>query len=352
MIASGGGKLAPSPCSARRNRARGPSACNHAVWALRQVGALSGSLAVLLAAPREIRAQGIRAIGDLKLTRGYKNQKLVPDRRGSPHASAPSPPSPPGNSAIAARSQPPSRLLRKNNNRDLNERHAAVFALRHLLQDDDLETTPGTRSAAVRLGVLLALRRQENPRVADFLDDADPTIVAEAIRAINDLDIAPPSQLSPGSRAAKRRRPRAKPQPQRAAVPPRHQRERPCGQTRERHQPRRTGRQLETPRRLALAELARARNIRCPPADRPDARRLPTTRAAPRSTDPRCDRSPHPIIIQNSSGEIAAADDAHHHDLRYRARPQPSHPPHPGLAPARVAPDRRAPAARVGSGVR
>src|SRR4029079_11781810 len=46
------------------------------------------------------------------------------------------------------------------------------------------------RSTAVRLGGLLALRRQANPEIARFLNDAAPPIVDEAARAINDVPIA------------------------------------------------------------------------------------------------------------------------------------------------------------------
>ena len=44
-------------------------------------------------------------------------------------------------------------------------------------------------SPAVRMGVLLALRRTEDPDVARFLNDADPRLVVEAARAINDVPI-------------------------------------------------------------------------------------------------------------------------------------------------------------------
>jgi quinoprotein glucose dehydrogenase len=44
-------------------------------------------------------------------------------------------------------------------------------------------------SPAVRMAVLLTLRRWESPEVARFLDDTDPKIVAEAARAIYDLPI-------------------------------------------------------------------------------------------------------------------------------------------------------------------
>ena len=44
-------------------------------------------------------------------------------------------------------------------------------------------------SAAARMGVLLALRRREDPAIAGFLSDPDPRLVLEAARAINDVPI-------------------------------------------------------------------------------------------------------------------------------------------------------------------
>jgi quinoprotein glucose dehydrogenase len=53
----------------------------------------------------------------------------------------------------------------------------------------DLAPLAKDESAAVRMSAVLALRRNESPRVADFLADTDPKIVLEAARAINDVPI-------------------------------------------------------------------------------------------------------------------------------------------------------------------
>ena len=45
------------------------------------------------------------------------------------------------------------------------------------------------RSAAVRLAAALALRRLESPEIAAFMNDSDPAVVIEAVRAINDVPI-------------------------------------------------------------------------------------------------------------------------------------------------------------------
>lgn len=68
-------------------------------------------------------------------------------------------------------------------------RHAAVMGLAPFA-DAALLAHAADPSADVRLAVLLALRRHGSPEVARFLDDADPRLVLEAARAINDLPIA------------------------------------------------------------------------------------------------------------------------------------------------------------------
>ncbi len=82
-------------------------------------------------------------------------------------------------------------LLDRNNNVDPVVRHQVTMGIvkladRHpgLLEElADYGGTPG------RLGVLLAMRRQGNPAIAQFLKDGDSSLVAEAARAINDEPI-------------------------------------------------------------------------------------------------------------------------------------------------------------------
>ncbi len=83
-------------------------------------------------------------------------------------------------------------LLAENNDKDLYLRHAGVIGLASLGN-----RLPGVASglkadasSATRLGALLALRRQGSAEVARYLTDADPKIVLEAARAINDVPIA------------------------------------------------------------------------------------------------------------------------------------------------------------------
>lgn len=162
----------------------------HAIWALRQIGNHSLLFALTTDPSAEVRAQATRALGDIGARRNHEDPYTILSINDDPSPRVRT------FAAIAVgklgyRKAIPFLInsLRRNNNADLDERHAAVFSLGHLLQDADLKKYTADESPAVRLGVLLALRRQENPRVADFLNDADPSIVAETIRAINDLDI-------------------------------------------------------------------------------------------------------------------------------------------------------------------
>jgi quinoprotein glucose dehydrogenase len=87
-------------------------------------------------------------------------------------------------------------VLKANNDADPYIRHAVVHAL-EMYQSDwssvysawkdsrDQYDTP-----AVRLGLVLVLRRHKNEHVAEFLRDIDPKVAVEAARAIHDERIA------------------------------------------------------------------------------------------------------------------------------------------------------------------
>ncbi|HET6574609.1 MAG TPA: PVC-type heme-binding CxxCH protein, partial [Fimbriiglobus sp.] len=89
-------------------------------------------------------------------------------------------------------------LLKTNDNQDAYLRHAAVEALaessKHPVDLFNAWTwsKPGSDTPAVRLGVVLALRKLRGKQLAEFLTDPDPRIVAEAARAIHDQDLMTP----------------------------------------------------------------------------------------------------------------------------------------------------------------
>lgn len=80
-------------------------------------------------------------------------------------------------------------MLWSNDNEDLLLRHAGVMALTWIGDREALLELSRDEFPAVRLAVLLALRRLGDPTVAGFLQDPDPFIAAEAARAINDRPI-------------------------------------------------------------------------------------------------------------------------------------------------------------------
>ena len=80
-------------------------------------------------------------------------------------------------------------LLRENADQDVFLRHAAVLALSRIGDVEAVAAKAGDPDRAVRMAVLLVLRRAADPRVAGFLADADPLLVVEAARAIHDVPI-------------------------------------------------------------------------------------------------------------------------------------------------------------------
>ncbi|MBX3463511.1 MAG: HEAT repeat domain-containing protein [Planctomycetes bacterium] len=76
-------------------------------------------------------------------------------------------------------------LLRDNDDRDAVLRHAGAVALAAIATRDDLQRDVRGEPRAVRLGVLLALARRQDPAVARFLADADAELRCEAARAIH-----------------------------------------------------------------------------------------------------------------------------------------------------------------------
>jgi quinoprotein glucose dehydrogenase len=91
-------------------------------------------------------------------------------------------------------------LLKANNDKDPYLRHAVVMGLYHSTKNPvDLfnacklakdQAKEKYDVPAVRLGVLLALRKHHSEKCAAFLNDAEPRIVAEAARAIYDVRLA------------------------------------------------------------------------------------------------------------------------------------------------------------------
>lgn len=80
-------------------------------------------------------------------------------------------------------------MLAANDNADVFLRHALIQGMWGLNEREKMLKEFKNESSAVRLGVLLTLRKLEDPRVKYFLNDEDKFIRDEAVRAINDLDL-------------------------------------------------------------------------------------------------------------------------------------------------------------------
>lgn len=166
----------------------------HAIWALGQLAGKNPAaldplrkLARDPAADSEARAQAIKVLGDARdassadsLVAALKDPAprvkfFAAQSLGKlKHASA-------APELIAA--------LRANADQDEYLRHALVQALVGGNNVTALTAAMTSDSRAVRLGVLLAFRRLQNPIAAKLLHDADPFIVREAALAINDAPI-------------------------------------------------------------------------------------------------------------------------------------------------------------------
>lgn len=81
-------------------------------------------------------------------------------------------------------------FLKTNNNADAYLRHAGIYALEHLAESpSQIGDLVSSESAAVRLAAVVALRRLNSDELKRFINDTDPTVQDEVIRAIDDLDM-------------------------------------------------------------------------------------------------------------------------------------------------------------------
>jgi quinoprotein glucose dehydrogenase len=166
----------------------------HAMWGLGQLGADALASAGLgdfdwtRFGDLELRAQAMRLLGEARAA------SFLPELIG-----ALAPDETPRVQGFAARSlgqladpaavEPLLELLRRNDDGDVVLRLRAVHALAEIGDLDALLAHADDPSPAVRRGILLVLRRHEDPRIARFMSDPDTSLVVEAARAIHDCNI-------------------------------------------------------------------------------------------------------------------------------------------------------------------
>jgi quinoprotein glucose dehydrogenase len=147
----------------------------------------------------EFRAQAAKALHDLGIRAGDRIPGLLKDPEPRVRYYA----------ALAYGKQKPTgsdsylplfEFLKANNDADPYLRHAAVQAL-VTMTEQPCDITTAFEAAkekydvpAVRLGIVLALRRLQCHRIGQFLNDSDPAVVAEAARAICDQDLMTPME--------------------------------------------------------------------------------------------------------------------------------------------------------------
>ncbi len=172
----------------------------HAVWALGQVGRtpkLAGIATKLLLklvphGEAEVRAQVMNVLAEcvsLEESRAEVLSALIAALKDSNPRVRLFAAQGLGRLKNPEAAKPLVELLRDTQNRDPWLRHAASFALSECSTADTLLQFAVDESPAVRMGVLLALRRLADPRIARFLNDPEPLVMMEAARAINDLPL-------------------------------------------------------------------------------------------------------------------------------------------------------------------
>ena len=164
----------------------------HALWGLGQIARRDATrfdaIALQTADPdNEVRAQAAKLLGDSR-DRARVSVLLPLLRDTEPRVQFFAAQSL-GKLSDASAAEPLLSLLRMNADRDPLVRHAAVVALAACAEPPVLLRASSDPSTSVRLGVLLALRRRHDPKVAQFLSDRDPLLVSEAARAIHDEPI-------------------------------------------------------------------------------------------------------------------------------------------------------------------
>lgn len=166
----------------------------HAIWGLGQLSrknakALEPVRALTADKDDEVRAQATKILGNAKDAKSQDTfVKLLKDSSNRVKFFAAYGLGKLGNKSSVA---PLIEMIRANNDQDLYLRHSGVIALTWIGDKAAVITAAKDSAKSVRLAALLTMRRLEMPEIAQFLNDNDALISLEAVRAINDVPIAP-----------------------------------------------------------------------------------------------------------------------------------------------------------------
>lgn len=166
----------------------------HAIWALgisiRKGGPGKAALIELLEADdAEVRTQAAKVLGDAGQAAPDIAARLIkllqdPSERVQFHAAIAA-----GNVHARGAVEPLIDLLRRHDHTKPFLRHAAVMGLVNCGSEEALLKHAADASPAVRMGVLLALRRLKSPAIARFFNDSQVELIAEAARAAHDVPV-------------------------------------------------------------------------------------------------------------------------------------------------------------------
>ena len=157
---------------------------------------VSATLISLLKDPTpEIRAQALRVIGDTAIpNKSMPLAELWKDKSDRVRFQAAITI---GKLNAGSHFEAVTEFIKTNDNRDLYLRHAGIYALQHIATSpSQIAELSKSDSPAVRLAAVVALRRMKSDVVARFINDPNPKIQDEVIRAIDDLNMVSKLPLS------------------------------------------------------------------------------------------------------------------------------------------------------------
>lgn len=161
----------------------------HALWGITQQARKDSKngqllLPLLTDQDKEIRAQAAKMLGDIRYEAA--GDALIPLLKDPSNRVKFFSAEALGRIAHKAGTQPILDMLEANDNVDHYLRFGGALALSRIGDREKLLNYYNHPSQALRLAVVLAMRRMRDPAIANFLEDEDEYIVAEAARAIND----------------------------------------------------------------------------------------------------------------------------------------------------------------------
>jgi putative membrane-bound dehydrogenase-like protein len=168
----------------------------HAIWGLDMIGRTNRAVLeriekLVVDADPEIRAQAVKALGDNRWTPGIPSIRSLLSDQDQPSRVQFMCLMALGKLGDTESLDRALAILHGNGDSDLMLRHAGIMYLKGLKDHEIVAALSTHPSAHVRLAAVVALRKMENPHAALFLDDADPLVVLEAARAVNDVPLEP-----------------------------------------------------------------------------------------------------------------------------------------------------------------